>query len=119
MVSLVLLIFAGFYAAIYHKQMVAVQYNKNLQARMLSNYIAYETDLALTYDENFTREVYFPEDVGGVKYNITYSLGNNCTVIFVNYENNFAFSCTSANLTGTLHPGNNILSNKHGVIYAN
>ena len=120
MISFVLLIFTGFYAGISHKQMVAAQYNRDLQAKMLAEYITYQLDLVLTYGGNFTKKVHFPESIDGTQYNITYSERDNCNLIFVNYENKFAFSCTSARVNGSLYSGNNILKNRGGdIIYAN
>ncbi len=119
MVSLTLLIFAGFYSALLHKQMNAIKYNTDLEAKMLAEYIGYEVNLALTHGENFTKEFELPYKISVYEYNVSYETSDNFTLIYVYYDNRYSIGYTIANLSGSLNPGSNILRNTRGMIYAN
>jgi len=119
MISLTLIIFTGFYAALMHKQTAALNYNLDLQAKMLTNQLVYEIDLALTQGDNFTKKFELPWKISGQNYTITTEVSENGTFIYLEYIERFSQGYTSANLTGSLFPGNNTIKKIGGVVYAN
>lgn len=114
MISLALILFAGFFTFFADRQATAVSIQQNQQAASTAEKVAFELDLALTQGDGFSRTFDLKENIAGEDYTVTL---HNETVQLTYDEKDFLAPTAARNVSGTVVPGENRIKNQGGELY--
>lgn len=114
MMSLALILFAGFFTFFADRQTDAAQLQQRQQAVSTAEKVAFELDLALTQGDGFSRVFDLQQDISGEDYTVTLE---NETVL-LEYEGTDILATTAATgVDGDVQPGTNRVENNGGKLY--
>lgn len=114
MMSLALVLFAGFFTFFADRQATAANIQQDNMAVSVAEKVAFELDLALTQGDGFSRVFELRDDISGEPYTLTL---RNETVL-LEYEDADILATTAARgVEGEVQPGTNKVKNRGGRLY--
>lgn len=114
MFSIALLMFSAFFTVFSQRQISAGNLQNQRTAASIADKVAFELDLALTEGSGFSRTFELRDSIGGNPYTVTLHQG---TVLLEYGEKDVLSSSAAKNITGTVQPGTNTVTNNGGTLY--
>lgn len=114
MISIALVLFAGFFTFFADRQMTAHAIQQQRLATTTAEKAAFELDLALTQGDGFSRIFDLQETIEGEDYTVTVI---NETVVLTYKETDILAYTAAENVTGDIQPGTNRVRNEEGVLH--
>lgn len=117
MLFFVLLVFASFYTLFLDKKVEVQRRRERYQAEIISDGIRYHLSFALAQGTGFSNNFTLPDRIQSNEYNISLTVNQGTTSIFVDYEDGEVFSEVPSEVIGNLSPGECKVENREGVLY--
>ncbi len=115
MVSFSLIMFSALYLVILQDNFAAIKEKRNMESQRIAERVGYELDIATSIGDGYSKNFTLPDNIIGS----TYTVIIDSNLVIVNASQTYTSTTVALNVSGTVQPGDNMIENRNGVVYAN